>query len=1153
MKKNVVRGLALALVILMCLSLLPLAARADEGDIPAVAGTYEPVRIEPTCGENGYIQMYNAATGAWGEVVDFIPATGAHSFMPVVNEDYLIEQGESFCLDGDLYWMSCANRTADGRVCGASAEDAYNAAVDHLVAELTERKNKGEQKSDAEWQLIAENAIKEFDARYKFTYGGQGHAWIEFDGQEATCTSDGWTAYAECENCGEIVDYSVIPAKGHRWGEYAVVTEATETEPGLEARVCEVCGMEETREIPVLTPAEPEPTAAPTATPEVKAETKTEDKTEDKTETKAEATPAPTVAPEPTTTPEPTTEPEDEEPDWEEIMKLRENVQLAQGAVDPGVVDAFMEAMPTLGLDAETTAILDVKDVTPVRKDDFTPLSDEEVAKLGGLDFVMPLPEDYDPEGGPLEVYHFNEKTQEWELMEVEVDLENGVVVVKNAGSFSPFAMIRKAGAADPFARNGKRLDDYIITQGVPKKAAGKVSLLGETPEYTVTLNANGGTISDGTDNTLTGAAGSTATLLDGSKITRTGYTFKGWNNEINGDGNFYAPGADYTFYQNETLYAQWTKDLTVRYYSHGGTGTMTNEPAKPGDTVAIKPNGFTKTDRTFKDWNTKADGSGTTYEVGANYTFPTTATEDLSLYAQWTVAVSFDANGGSGWMESKQALENTEYPIPDNEFSRTGYTFNGWATTADGEIKYTDKIPAEDMTGPITLYAQWAEGYTITFNKNGADGDETMDPQSVKKSDLSEGVPLNANKYTNTDKTFAGWDTNYNAETPTFKDKDTLTEENLTADMTLYAIWKAPVTITFNKNASTATGSIPDQIVPSGVATKLQKKPDTVRLTGSTFEGWNTKQDKTGTHYDDEAEITITSDTPLYAEWKRTEITGNYYIKGESSDVDKEAFVGETLTAVIPSGSNYKESELNFQWYHDGAEIPNATKKTYVPVSAYIGQEITFKVFDKTNKEISKESSNSKLIEEWYIVGFTVVTDTGTTGGSAWARMYNDSTQLASKEVKDADGNTIIKAYDSTHWWVKKGASTNIILTVTPPSGNYAHVYCNNRLIGSFGNSSSTTSTTRTTYSSTYSARTGSYSPATTSSYSSSTSSASRTFSVSPVDENKIYTIYFNYSSSSPRTADESQLGLWSALCVVSLAAGVTLLTVQRKRKHKA
>ena len=248
MSKKFVRAFALVLVVLMCLSLLPLAARADEGHVC----TFEPTTIPPTCGTNGYVQMICPVCGNGGEIISTIPPTGEHHFESIVNDDYLIEDSDDPCVKPALYWKSCVNYVDEnGTICGASAEEAHTQALKKLYEELNQRKDQGEEHTDAEWQKITEDAVKEIDAKYTFTVGGEGHSWVSYERQEATCTDNGWEAYRQCSVCGVIDgEYPVIPAKGHRWGEFAVVIEPTCTEEGRRERECEVCGEKESESIP---------------------------------------------------------------------------------------------------------------------------------------------------------------------------------------------------------------------------------------------------------------------------------------------------------------------------------------------------------------------------------------------------------------------------------------------------------------------------------------------------------------------------------------------------------------------------------------------------------------------------------------------------------------------------------------------------------------------------------------------------------------------------------------------------------------------------------------------------------------------------------------------------------------------------------------
>lgn len=68
---------------------------------------------------------------------------------------------------------------------------------------------------------------------------------------------------------------------------------------------------------------------------------------------------------------------------------------------------------------------------------------------------------------------------------------------------------------------------------------------------------------------------------------------------------------------------------------------------------------------------------------------------------------LSFSANGGSGTIASISVEEGSEITLPENTFTKTGYSFAGWATSADGNVSYSDKAKIS-ITGNITLYAKW-------------------------------------------------------------------------------------------------------------------------------------------------------------------------------------------------------------------------------------------------------------------------------------------------------------------------------------------------------------------------------------------------------------------------------------------------------------
>ena len=102
-------------------------------------------------------------------------------------------------------------------------------------------------------------------------------------------------------------------------------------------------------------------------------------------------------------------------------------------------------------------------------------------------------------------------------------------------------------------------------------------------------------------------------------------------------------------------------------------------------------------------------------------------------------VTLSFDANGGSGTMAAQTFEAGVSQAIAANAFTRSGYTFTGWNTNADGSgTSYTDGQEIT-LTQDITLYAQWESaggsggGSSISGSENGYDYVDLGLPSGLK------------------------------------------------------------------------------------------------------------------------------------------------------------------------------------------------------------------------------------------------------------------------------------------------------------------------------------------------------------------------------------------------------------------------------------
>ena len=85
----------------------------------------------------------------------------------------------------------------------------------------------------------------------------------------------------------------------------------------------------------------------------------------------------------------------------------------------------------------------------------------------------------------------------------------------------------------------------------------------------------------------------------------------------------------------------------TISYNANGGSNAPGDQSKIENKSISLSSSKPTRTGYTFVNWNTKKDGSGTTYKAGAFYN----GNANLTLYAQWRinkVYIKLDANGGS-------------------------------------------------------------------------------------------------------------------------------------------------------------------------------------------------------------------------------------------------------------------------------------------------------------------------------------------------------------------------------------------------------------------------------------------------------------------------------------------------------------------------
>lgn len=240
------------------------------------------------------------------------------------------------------------------------------------------------------------------------------------------------------------------------------------------------------------------------------------------------------------------------------------------------------------------------------------------------------------------------------------------------------------------------------------------------------------------------------------------------------------------------------------------------------------------------------------------------TITYDGNKPAAATGTVSGVPANGSG---SKDG--NTPFTVSSDVPTLAGYKFNGWNTQANGggtSYAAGATIPGASITGDITLYAQWIQQLSITFNANGTG--VTGLPSTITV-DYNAATSIPSSAPTRANFTFKGWNTAANGSGTAYTAGQSIA--HLTTNLPLYAQWEAYPVVTYNANSGTGAPSA-DTVAP-GV---YNIKTGTPTRTGYVFGGWTPTQNSTAnglysynaTISGSQRSMNVTSNVTLYALW---------------------------------------------------------------------------------------------------------------------------------------------------------------------------------------------------------------------------------------------------------------------------------------------
>jgi uncharacterized repeat protein (TIGR02543 family) len=347
-----------------------------------------------------------------------------------------------------------------------------------------------------------------------------------------------------------------------------------------------------------------------------------------------------------------------------------------------------------------------------------------------------------------------------------------------------------------------------------------------------------------------------------------------------------------------------------------------------------------------FDGYYSRINGGGTKYYTAdMTIVHPDWYSGEGPLYANWIAhnyTVAFDGNGAdSGSMPDQSFTYDIVQSLTASAFSKTNYFFLGWATSADGEVLYSDgqiaNIVTEADGDTVTLYAKWnGDLFTVSLNQQGGTGG-TYSVTAEYESAMPPAAAPTRQSYT-----FQGYFTAvngggeqyYNADMSSAKDWD------LTSDTVLYAYWteSSPLNITttdlpagtlgesYSGTVTASGGDGSNSWYANGLPGGLSIERDTGAISG--------RPNETGTF---SVKVTVYDAESRKAEQTYSLVvsapsgTGRYEIAPDTDSAYTVSTVDGLTTLTINSGySGFRFIEVSVaaNIAHEGTEVVIFTQK---------------------------------------------------------------------------------------------------------------------------------------------------------------------------------------------------------------------------------
>lgn len=362
-----------------------------------------------------------------------------------------------------------------------------------------------------------------------------------------------------------------------------------------------------------------------------------------------------------------------------------------------------------------------------------------------------------------------------------------------------------------------------------------------------------------------------------------------------------------------------------------------------------------------------------------------TTSSVSISVPALASYTVSFNGNGASSGSTAAQTkYYNINLALRSNGFSRTGYSFMGWGTSASAtSVSYANGATYSANAG-ITLYAIWRKTITVSYNANGGSGAPAAQTGYAYNSATSTSITISGTTPTRVGYTTDGWATSAGGA----KVYNKSTSYSFSSSQTLYAHWNL---INYNLSYDYGGGS-----VATDNPTTYNTETSTFTLVEPTkdyyrFLGWTGTN---GTTPQKNLSITTGSigDRSYVANWERTYVAPTLIITECKRDNSEHS--GDD-SGVVP--------HVTFSWVAGTDERTAEDIISVVPT----GYTITFRNQDSESSEPAHVYTHTYTSEE-------VDSETQSRIESVYCNEINNNLGLNTESSYDVIVELILENYNN-------------------------------------------------------------------------------------------------------------------------------------------